>query len=68
MFYWDGSTEGILLAELMAKTLYPDRFDDLDFGAEVRRYFKTFYRFEFTDAQLDNFLRGLAPEGTRRNH
>lgn len=68
MFYWDGSTEGVLLAELMAKTMYPDRFSDLDMAGEVRRYFKTFYGFTFTDEQLDRFLRGLTPEGIRRGH
>jgi iron complex transport system substrate-binding protein len=68
MFYWDGSTEGMLLAELVAKTLYPDRFIELDMAREVRRYFKTFYDFSFTDEQIDKFLRGLTPTGIRRNY
>jgi iron complex transport system substrate-binding protein len=66
MFYWDGSTEGILLAELMAKTIYPDHFGDLDMASEVRRYFNRFYRFEFTDDQLKKFMLGLTPSGIRR--
>jgi iron complex transport system substrate-binding protein len=68
MFYWDGSTEGILLAEFIAKTLYPDRFADLDMASEVRRYFKEFYNFDFTDIGISRFLRGLTPAGVRRNH
>jgi iron complex transport system substrate-binding protein len=68
MFYWDGSTEGILLAEFIAKTLYPDHFGDLDMAREVRRYFKTFYGFDFTDDEMGKFLRGLTPDGIRRNH
>jgi iron complex transport system substrate-binding protein len=68
MFYWDGSTEGILLAELMAKTIYPDRFNDLDMASEVRRYFSKFYQFEFTEEQLGKFLRGLTPAGIRRGY
>ena len=68
MFYWDGSTEGILFAELVAKMLYPDRFRDLDMRTEVRRYFEIFYQFEFTDGQLDKFMRGLTPAGVRRGY
>lgn len=68
MFYWDGSTEGFLLAEFIAKALYPDRFADLDMAKEVRRYFMMFYNFEFTDDALGKFLRGLTPAGIRRNY
>jgi iron complex transport system substrate-binding protein len=67
-FYWDGSTEGGLLAELIAKTLYPDRFRDLDIGKEVQDYYRTFYGFTFTPKQLQNFLAGLTPEGVRRGY
>jgi iron complex transport system substrate-binding protein len=68
MFYWDGSTEGTLLAEFIAKALYPDRFADLDLATEVRRYFKTFYQFDFTDEEIGRFLRGLTPTGIRRGY
>lgn len=68
MFYWDGSTEGVLLAEFIAKTIYPDRFSDLDMTSETRRYFKKFYQFDFTDDHIDKFLRGLTPAGIRRNY
>jgi len=68
LFYWDGSTEGVLLAELMAKTLYPDRFGDLDVPGEVRRYYKRFYGYEFTDDALAKFMRGLTPAGIRRGY
>ena len=66
--YWDGSTESFLLAELIAKTLYPDRFTELDMGAEVMRYFKRFYNFDFTEDGISKFLRGLTPAGIRRNY
>lgn len=68
MFYWDGSTEGVLLAQFIAKTLYPDRFRDLDMEAEVRRYFSTFYRFTFSDDGIARFMRGLTPAGVRRGY
>ena len=48
--------------------LYPDRLRDLDMRTEVRRYFETFYQFEFTDGQLDKFMRGLTPAGVRRGY
>ena len=68
MFYWDGSTEGMLLAEFMAKAMYPDRFADLDMGREVRSYYQTFYHFTFTDEQLSRFLAGSTPAGIRRGY
>ncbi len=68
MFYWDGSTEGILLAEFIAKTIYPDHFRDLDMASEVRKYFKKFYRFEFTEDELRKFMLGLNPAGIRRGY
>jgi iron complex transport system substrate-binding protein len=68
MFYWDGGTESFLLAELIAKTLYPDRFADLNMAEEVRRYYKMFYNFDFTDDEIDKFLRGMTPAGIRRNY
>ena len=43
VFYWDGSTEGILLMLYLAKALHPDRFPDLDLTDEVRAYYRRFY-------------------------
>ena len=39
VFYWDGGPEGVLLMELVAKLLYPDRFAGLDMTAEVQDYY-----------------------------
>jgi len=68
MFYWDGSMEGILLTQFIAKALYPDRFADLDMAAEVRGYFSKFYQFTFSDEEISKFMRGLTPTGTRRGY
>ncbi len=68
MFYWDGSMEGVLLTQFIAKTLYPNRFTDLDLAAEVRRYFSRFYQFTFSDAEISKFMRGLTPTGIRRGY
>jgi iron complex transport system substrate-binding protein len=68
MFYWDGSTEGVLLMQFIAKTLYPDRFADLDIAAEVQRYYSRFYGFTFSDEQIGKFIQGLTPAGIRRGY
>jgi iron complex transport system substrate-binding protein len=68
LFYWDGSTEGMLLSEFIAKTIHPDLFADLDLAHEVRGYYQTFYGFNFTEEQLSRFLAGQTPEGVRRGY
>jgi iron complex transport system substrate-binding protein len=66
VFYWDGGPESILMMLFMAKTLYPKRFADYDFPAEVRGYYQRFYRYHLSDAELARFVRGLPPEKVRR--
>jgi iron complex transport system substrate-binding protein len=68
MLYWDGGTEGVLLTQFIAKTLYPDRFADLDMAAEVRRYYSRFYGVTFTDEEIKKFMQGLTPAGIRRGY
>ena len=36
MFHWDGGPEQVLLLQFIAKTLYPERFPDLDLPAELK--------------------------------
>lgn len=67
VFFWDSSSEGILLLEFMAKTLYPALFPDLDLIAETKEYFATFYRYNLSDREIDNLLRGNGPDGQRFN-
>lgn len=66
--YWDGGTDGALLADFIAKTLYPDRFTDLDLAAELQGYYRKFYGFTFTPDQIELFLAGLPPSGRRRGY
>ena len=59
---WSGiSVENILEPLFLAKILYPDRFTDLDIGAEVKYFYETFYDFTLTDAQLEAILANEAP-------
>jgi len=67
VFYWDGSTEGVLLMLYVAKELYPQRFPDLDLRHEIRDYYARFYRYALSDAELDLFLAGKGPDGRRHN-
>ena len=67
VFYWDGSTEGVLLMLSFAKELYPERFADLDLKEEIRQYYARFYRHALSDSALELMLRGRGPDGRRQN-
>lgn len=67
VFYWDGSSEGVLLMEYMAKLLHPELFNDLDMIKEIKEYYKTFYRYTLTDDEAMKILNGLDPDGNRKN-
>jgi iron complex transport system substrate-binding protein len=67
VFYWDGSTEGILLMLYLAKQLYPERFPDLDLRQEIREYYARFYRHALSEGEIDLMLAGKGPDGRRVN-
>lgn len=67
VFYWDGSTEGVLLMLFLAKTLYPERFADLDLRHEITDYYRRFYRYALSPRELELMLAGRGPDGERRN-
>ena len=67
VFFWDGSTEGVLLMLYLAKELYPERFADLDLRREIRAYYAQFYRYALSDRELTLMLQGKGPDGERRN-
>ena len=67
VFYWDGSTEGVLLMLYLAKELYPQRFADLDLRREIHDYYARFYRTELSPHELDLMLAGRGPDGRREN-
>lgn len=67
VFYWDGSTEGVLYMLYLAKELYPERFPDLDLRKEIRAYYARFYRYHLSESELDQMLQGKGPDGRRRN-
>lgn len=67
VFFWDSSSEGILLLEFMAKLLHPALFADLDMAAEVKGYYAAFYHYKLSDQEVGNLLRGNGPDGRRFN-
>ncbi|HVI50041.1 MAG TPA: ABC transporter substrate-binding protein [Candidatus Sulfotelmatobacter sp.] len=67
VFFWDSSSEGILLLEFMAKTLHPVLFADLDMAVETKDYYATFYHYKLSDQDADNLLHGNGPDGLRFN-
>ena len=67
VFYWDGGPEGVLLMELVAKLLYPDRFAGLDMTAEVQDYYARYYGYRLSSEQAALLLQGRSPDGSRLN-
>jgi iron complex transport system substrate-binding protein len=67
VFFWDSSSEGILLLQYLAGKLHPELFPDLDLGKEVRDYYARFYRYHLNGRELDLLLAGQGPDGQRRN-
>ncbi|MDR2031839.1 MAG: ABC transporter substrate-binding protein [Azoarcus sp.] len=44
-----------------AKTLHPSRFADIDLAAETRRFYRLFYNYALSDAEVANILAALPP-------
>jgi iron complex transport system substrate-binding protein len=53
-----GSVETPLALLWTAKTVYPDRFADLDMYEEVRYYYKTFFNMDLGDDMIATILKG----------
>ncbi len=61
VFYWDYSSEGILLLEYLAKTFHPEKFKDLDMNKEVKEFYSRFYNYDLSDNEADRILSHLPP-------
>ena len=42
--------------EWLAKTLYPDRFTDINVVNETKDFYRTFYHYNLTDEEANTFL------------
>lgn len=57
MFWWCRETSEEALQFLwLAKTLYPQRFTDVDMRQETRRFYQEFFALSLSDAQIDEIL------------
>jgi iron complex transport system substrate-binding protein len=61
VFFWDGSSEGVLLMEFMAKKIHPELFQDLDMKKEIKDYYARFYNYKLTEAEAEKILLAQAP-------
>jgi iron complex transport system substrate-binding protein len=61
VMFWDYSSECVLLMQFMAKTLYPDLFEDIDMVRETKEYYETFYGYALSDENARNILSHLPP-------
>ncbi len=52
------SAEGALEPLWLAKTLYPDLFQDLSLENEARRFYRLFYRYDVSDEEIKTILKG----------
>lgn len=56
-FWWDRpSPESILGITWLAKTLYPESFQDIDINKEAKEFYKTFYNYDLSDEEIKGFL------------
>jgi len=61
-YLWDRhSAEAALQVLWAAKTLYPERFADIDIETETRAFYSRFFRHELTAAELASILNATAP-------
>ena len=57
MFWWSRETSEVALQFLwLATVAYPQRMKDVDIRAETRHFYRTFYDYELSDAEVDEFL------------
>lgn len=61
-FLWDRyGAEEALQIQWAAKTLYPDKFTNIDMTKETKSFYKTFLNYNLTDNQTDRILKALPP-------
>lgn len=61
-FLWDRyGAEEALQIQWAAKTLYPDKFTNIDMAKETKSFYKTFLNYNLTDDETDRILKALPP-------
>jgi len=62
-----GSLEIPLAILWTAKTVYPDRFPDLDIAAETRAFYQKFFSYDLSDEMLGMMLSGRSMRLPKNN-
>lgn len=62
-----GSLESPLAVLYIASTLYPEYFSEIDMSEEIRDFYKTFFRIELTDGEIDMILKGEGMRDPRKD-
>jgi iron complex transport system substrate-binding protein len=63
IFKWSSlGSETALYLPWMAKTLYPEKFKDLDVTGEAKSFYKTFFNYNLSDSELNRILSAQKPE------
>jgi iron complex transport system substrate-binding protein len=61
VFDWSRySVEEAMNLQWVSKTLYPEKFPNIDIRAQTRYFYQTFYEYTLTDAQIDSILNNTA--------
>jgi len=56
-FWWDRpSPEAPLGILWLAKTIYPEKFIDIDLKAETQDFYRTYYGYTLSDQEYEKFL------------
>ncbi len=63
----DNSSETPLAILWLAKTLYSDRFEDVDLKSEMTWFYSTFFAYDLTEEEVDKILSGKGIRSPRVN-
>ncbi len=61
VFFWDSGVQQPLLMLLLAKTMYPERFRDIDMKKTLTDFYSRFFYYKLTDKQAKMILAHLDP-------
>ncbi|MDR3599798.1 MAG: ABC transporter substrate-binding protein [Desulfosporosinus sp.] len=61
VFYWDSGLQRILMVMWMAKTMYPDKFSNLNIITELQSFYSRFFNYSLTAEQAQKILDHVDP-------
>lgn len=61
VFFWDSGVQQPLMMLLLAKTMYPDLFSDIDMKATLVDFYSEFFYYDLSDEQAEMILAHLDP-------